>query len=416
MAVMKTKIATVLLLAVALAWPALPAGPSHWVATWGASPSPQLPDAAQMRKAGLVFDNQTLREVVHTSIGGDAVRVRLSNVFGADAVEIAAAHIALRGKGPEIVRSSDRVLTFSGRPAVSIPPGALVLSDPVKLSVPAAGDLAISLYLPKPATGSAIHYSAQQTSYAGQGDLTGAEYIPEATILTSWIFLTGVDVLAPEPVSLAIAFGDSITDGARSSFDTNHRWPDFLAARLLARPGGGKVAVIDEGIGGNRVLHDPVSDVRYGVSALARFERDAIAQAGVKYIVLLEGINDLGHYGPDSPASEKVSAEDIIAGLTQMVERAHEKGIKVIGCTLTPFEGVPFGNYFTPEKEVKRKAVNEWIRTAKTLDGVVDFDKALRDPEHPDRMFPAYDSGDHLHPGDAGYKAMGEAIPLALFR
>jgi lysophospholipase L1-like esterase len=414
MAVMKTKLATILLLAVALVCPALPAGSSHWVATWGASPSQQLPDEAQMRKAGLVLENQTLREIVHTSIGGGVVRVRLSNVFGSGAVDVAAAHIALRAKGPEIVAGSDRVLTFSGRPTVSIPPGALVLSDAVKLDVPAAGDLAVSLYLPNPTTAAAIHYSAQQTSYAAQGDLTGAATLPGPATLTSWVFLTGVDVLAPESASLAIAFGDSITDGARSTFDANHRWPDFLARRLLSR--GGRIAVIDEGIGGNRVLHDPANDVRYGVSALARFERDVIAQPGVKYVLILEGINDLGHYGPESPAAEKVSAEDIIAGLTQLIERAHEKGIKVIVGTLTPFEGTPFGNYFTPEKELKRKAVNEWIRTCKACDGVVDFDKALRDPAHPDRMLPAYDGGDHLHPGDAGYKAMGEAIDLAIFR
>ncbi len=413
---MTRRIAISLLLAAALASPAYPASRTHWVATWGPSPAPQLPDQTQMRKAGMVFENQTLREIVHTTIGGEMVRVRLSNAFASDAVEIAAAHIALRGKEADVVAGSDRVLTFSGRPAVTIPPGALALSDPVKLEAPAAGDLAISLYLPKPTAGAGIHYSAQQTSYVAQGDLTGAASLPAPATLTSWVFLTGVDVLAPESAGLAVAFGDSITDGALSTFDANHRWPDVLAARLAVRRGGRKVAVIDAGIGGNRILRDARSDVRYGVSALARFERDVLAQPGVKWVLILEGINDLGHYDPAGPESEKPSAEDIIAGLKQMVERAHELRIKVYGGTLTPFEGTAFGHYFTPEKEAKRKAINEWIRASGSFDGVVDFDKAARDPDHPDRMLTAYDSGDHLHPNDAGYKAMGEAVDLALFK
>jgi lysophospholipase L1-like esterase len=368
-----------------------------------------------MQEAKLLFDNQTLREIVHTSIGSDTVRVRLSNAYGKRAVEIGAAHIALRAKGAEIVAGSDRPLTFSGRTALSIPPNAVVLSDPVKLDVPAAGDLAVSIFLPKPTTGASIHYGAQQTSYIGRGDLTGAASFSEAETITSWVFLTGVDVLAPESASTAVAFGDSITDGARSTIDANSRWPDFLARRLLARRGGKEVAVLDAGIGGNRILHDASGNVRFGVSALARFDRDVLVQPGVKYVIVLEGINDLGHSGTSAPLSETVSAEDIIAGLKQMIERAHEKGLKIFGATLTPFEGTVFPGYFTPEKEVKRKAVNEWIRTGRAFDGVIDFDRAVRDPDHPDRMLPAYDGGDHLHPGDTGYKAMGEAIDLSLF-
>jgi lysophospholipase L1-like esterase len=413
MALMKTRIAISFLLAAALA---SSASHTHWVATWGFSPSPQLPDRAQMVKDGLVFEDQTLREIVHTTIGGGMVRVRLSNAFSSDAVEIAAAHIALRASGADIAAGSDRPLTFSGRPAVIIPPGALVLSDPVKLDVPAAGDLAISLYLPKATTAAGTHYSAQQSSYVAKGDMAGAASLPGAATLTSWVFLTGVDVLAPESTATVVAFGDSITDGAASTFDANHRWPDILAARLLARHHGKVVAVIDAGIGGNRILHDARGDVRYGVNALARFERDALAQPGVKWVIVLEGINDLGHYGPESPDSEKPSAEDVIAGLRQMIEQAHELGVKVIGGTMTPFEGTAFGHYFTPEKEVKRKAINEWIRSSGAFDGVADFDKAVRDPDHPDRMLAAYDSGDHLHPKDAGYKAMGEAVDLSLFK
>ncbi len=405
--------AITLLLAASLAAPLSAAPRTHWVATWGFSPSPQLASQAQMQAEHLVFENQTLREIVHTTIGGSMVRVRLSNRFAGDSVEIGAVHIALRGTGAGIVAGSDRPLTFSGRPAVTIPPDAVVVSDPVKLDVPAAGDLAISIHLPVRAAGAGIHYSAQQTSYVVQGDATGAASLPSAATIFSWVFLAGVDVQAPETTGLIVAFGDSITDGALSTTDANHRWPDILAGRLLASKKS--VAVIDAGIGGNRILHDARAEVRYGVSALARFDRDVLVQPGVRWVIILEGINDLGHYGPDTPVSEKPSAEDLIAGLKQMIERAHEAGIKVIGGTLLPFEGTA-GNYFTPEKEAKRKAINEWIRSSGAFDGVVDFDKAVRDPSQPDRMLPAYDSGDHLHPGDAGYKAMGEAVDLSFFK
>jgi lysophospholipase L1-like esterase len=386
----------------------------HWVVTWGASPAPQLPTADQIRTANLAFENQTLREIVHASIGANTVRVRLSNAFGKQAVDIGAAHIALRSKGSEIAAGTDRVLTFSGKPSISIPPNALVLSDPVKLDFPDASDLAISIFIPKNSEGAGIHYSAQQTSYIGTGDQTAAASIPDAKTMTSWVFLAAVDVMAPEKTATIVAFGDSITDGARSTVDANHRWPDILAARLQAAHH--HLGVLDAGIGGNRILHDASGNVRFGVNALARYDTDVLAQPGVKYVIVLEGINDLGHVGTSAPVSETVSADDIIAGMKQMIERAHEFGIKVFGATITPFEGTSFPGYFTPEKEVKRKAVNQWIRTGGAFDGVVDFEKAVQDPAHPDRMLPAYDGGDHLHPGDAGYKAMGDAINLKLFK
>lgn len=369
-----------------------------------------------MRTEKLAYENQTLREIVHSSIGGDTVRVRLSNAYGKQAVEIGAAHIALSAKGADVVPGSDHVLTFSGRATVSIPPNAMVVSDPVKLNVPAAHDVAVSLFLPKPSVGAGIHYSAQQTTYIGQGNLTVSASIPQATTVESWVFLSDLDVMAPERASTLVAFGDSITDGAHSTTDANHRWPNFLSDRLLARPGRREIGVLDAGIGGNRILHDAASNVRFGVNALARFDRDVLAQPGVQYVVVLEGINDLGHAGTSAPKSETVSAEDIIAGLEQMAQRAHGNGLKIFGATLTPFEGTAFPGYFTPEKEVKRKAVNEWIRTGKAFDGFIDFDKAVRDPNHPDRMLAAYDSGDHLHPNDAGYKAMGDAVDLSLFK
>jgi len=391
---------------------------THWVGTWGAAPAPQL-EPGEMKKQKLLFHNQTLREIVHISIGGDAVRVRLSNAFGTQPVEIGAADIAVRATGSGITPATDHALTFSGRPSFEIPVGAVVLSDPVQLTVAPAADLAISLYLPKDAIAGGVHYSAQQTSYIADGDTTTAASLDNPATITSWVFLTGVDVIAPAITGSIIAFGDSITDGARSTVDTNHRWPDTLAARLLARKSGSQLAVVDMGIGGNRILHEGSASGRpqFGINALARFDQDVLSQPGVRYLLILEGINDIGHSSSSAPASEAVTADDIIAGLTQMVQRAHENGIKVIGATLTPFEGeanIKRG-YWTPEKAKTREAVNAWIRSGKGFDGFVDFDKTLRDPANPNKILPAFDSGDQLHPSDAGYKTMGEAIPLSLF-
>jgi lysophospholipase L1-like esterase len=388
-------------------------GADHWVATWGASPAPQLSDAAQMQQGKLVFENQTIREIVHVSIGGDSLRVRLSNAFGGEPVLIGAAHIALREANSSIVSGTDRPLTFGGKPSIVIPANALVLSDPVNLKTPALADLAISIFLPQHVSGAGIHYSAQQTSYIAPGDTTASAKFDDPATVTSWEFLTAVETLAPEKTGMIIAFGDSITDGAHSTNDTNHRWPNTLADRLHAAHK--TFAVIDAGIGGNRILHDGEAskNIRFGRNALARFDRDVIAQAGVKYLIILEGINDIGHAGTSAPASEAVTADDMIAGLKQLIDRAHEKGIKVIGGTLTPFEGA---HYFTDEGEKKREAVNEWIRTGKAFDGYIDFDKAAGDPANPLKLKADYDSGDHLHPNDAGYKAMGEAIDLSLFK
>ncbi|MEO8658824.1 MAG: SGNH/GDSL hydrolase family protein [Bryobacteraceae bacterium] len=401
----------VLILALAVA----PAGAqTHWVATWAFSPSPQRTES-EMQAAKLVFENQTLREVVHVSIGGSSVRVRLSNVFGKDEVTIAAAHIAVRGTGSSIVAGSDRGLTFSGRAIAVIPANAILLSDPVNLTVPDGGDLAISLFVPKRTVGAGIHYGASQTNYVAEGDQTAAAELTGATTVTSWVFVGGVDVAAAAGVSAIATFGDSITDGARSTADANRRWPDVLAERL--RKGGKKLAVINGGIGGNRILHDALpASIFFGVNALARFERDVLAQPGVKYVIVLEGINDLGHAGTSAPESETVTAEDLIAGMRQMIERAHEKGMKIFGCTILPFKGTVFKGYYSEEKDAKRVAVNQWMRTSKAFDGVIDFEKVTQDPAHPGHILAAYDAGDHLHPGDAGYKAMGEAIPLSLFQ
>lgn len=387
----------------------------HWIGTWGASPSPQL-SSAEMRKANLEFDNQTIREIVHVSVGGETFRVRLSNAYGKSAAQLAAAHIALHDRGSAIVSGSDQALTFDGRGSVSIPSDAPILSDAVRIRAPAGAELVISLYFRNATSAAGIHYGAQEMAYIDAGDLTSAVSIDTKDTVTSWVFLTGVDVLAPQSAGTIVAFGDSITDGARSSIDANHRWPDILANRLLNRQDERELAVEDAGIGGNRILHDAATNVAFGMNALARFDRDVLSEPGVKYVIVLEGINDIGHPTSSAPASETVSADEIIGGLKQLIARAHEHALKIFGATLTPFDGTVYAGYYSPEKEIKRKAVNEWIRTSNAFDGIIDFDKAIRDPDNPGRMLPAYDGGDHLHPGDAGYKAMADSINLALFR
>lgn len=384
---------------------------AHWVATWAASPSPAFPDA-QMRSRKLEFNEQTLRQIVHITLGGGSFRVRLSNAFGKQTVTIGAAHLALRVGGHKIAAGSDRALTFSGRPSISIPAGALVVSDPVELKAPDSADLAVSLYLPGgPAPATTVHYSAMQTSYVAAGDVAGSAELTEPANLGSWVYLTGVDVAAPLTSAAVVTLGDSITDGARSKSDANGRWPNILANRLLAQRGRTRLSVVNAGIGGNRILHDGAGapGPSYGPGALARFERDVLAQPGVKYVIVLEGVNDIGHPGSSAPISEDVTAEDMIAGLRQFIELAHMRGLKIFGATITPFTtaGSP--------KDLKRQAVNRWIVSGKAFDGVIDFDKLVRDPAQPSRILALYDSGDRLHPNDAGHKAMGEAVDLSFF-
>ena len=400
----------VLSLAVAAA-----ATPTHWVVSWGASPSPP-PDDPQIQKKGLSFNNQTLREIVHLSIGGPAVRVRFSNFFGAQALAIGSAHLALRASESSILPSSDRALTFGGAPGVTIPPNAFVLSDPVKLAVPAESDLAISIFLPRAATASGIHSLAQQTSYIGSGDLTSAPSIANPRAITSWIFLDGVDVSAPLSTAAIAVFGDSRVDGDGSTPDSNHRWPNFLAKRLARQ--GRLFGVLNAGIIGNRILHDaPPIAVELGVNALSRFDRDALDQPGVKYVILLEGIVDIGLPGTAvAPPSDAISVDELIAGMKQLIERAHDRGLTVFGATQTPFSGATtIPGIFNPEKEAQREALNQWIRSSHAFDAVFDFDKVLLDPANPDRILPAFDSGDHLHPGDAGYQALADSIDISLF-
>ncbi|MGH7996643.1 MAG: SGNH/GDSL hydrolase family protein, partial [Opitutaceae bacterium] len=369
---------------------------AHWIATWGASPVPQFGTEAQMANASLLFHGQTLREIVHTSAAGREARVRLSNVYGHEPVRIGAVSLQLKG-------GSEHLLTFAGRASLSLPPDAEAISDPVRVDLPAAADVAISIYLPGTARGAGIHGDSRQTSYIGSGNLTAdPEWPHTGRKIDFWAFLEGLDVRAPDSSSTIVAFGDSITNGYQSTPDRNERWPDLLAARLLARGPDDAFGVVNSGIDGNRILRDAYGWVQFGVSALARFDRDVLAQPGVRYVIVLEGINDIGHPGSSAPMSQTVTAGDLIFGMTQMIERAHERGLKAYVGTLTPFEGAA-GRYYTPKKEEVRKRFNAWIRTSRVPDAVIDFDKVVRDPSHPKRFLPAFDSGDHLHPNDAGY-------------
>lgn len=357
------------------------------------------------------FTNQTLRQIVRASIGGSRVRVVLSNAFGTAPFTIGAAHIALRDKENAIVPASARALTFSGRPSVTIPAMGLVYSDPVSLTVPALSDLAIDLYLPgttnvpSPLT---MHTSSFQTTYVSEtGNHAGATTLPTVGTVRSWFLLSRVEVDGAGTTGAIVTFGDSITDGAASTPETNNRWPDVLARRLLASQPPVKMGILNAGIGGNRVLSE--GTYGSGINSIARFEVDALSHPGVTHIIVMEGINDIGNARQNSTPT----AEDLIAAHKQLITRARARGVKIIGATLTPFWGA---GYYTEVGEAKRQALNNWIRTSKAYDGVVDFDKATSDPGDPRKLLAAYDSCDHLHPSDAGYKAMGEAIDLALFR
>jgi lysophospholipase L1-like esterase len=391
--------------------PVAKAGSPRWVATWGTAPAgPALAKDIQ------AYRDQTLRLIVHTSIGGKAVRVKLSNELGSVPLRIGSARVALRKSGAGTVPGTDRELRFGGLASVSVAPGAPVLSDPVDLDVPAMSDLAVSVYLPGEVQATTNHAWTPQTSYvSGTGDFTKSAELPVERTITSWPFLTGVDVDAPRAVAV-VALGDSITEASNTVVDANHRWTDLLAERLRASDARKHLAVVNRGISGNRMLRDPGEQPLFGKSALARFDRDVLATAGVRYVVLLIGINDIGHPGTGAiPASETATPQEIIAGYRQLIERAHQKGIRVFASTLTPFEGTVFPRWYTAEKDALRAAVNEWIRTGGEFDGIIDFDKALRDPAHPARLLPAYDKGDHLHPNDLGMEAMAKAIPLELF-
>jgi lysophospholipase L1-like esterase len=386
--------------------PAIAAQPDHWVGTWAASPMAANNPGAKFGAEGTT--GTTLREIVHLSLGGDSIRVVLTNEFGLDPLTVGAAQVGLSSGASGVTAGTGTPLTFGGKSSIVIPPGALMVSDPVTLKVAPCSNLVVSLFLPdQPINQLTFHPFADQTNYFSAGNVVGASSLDAPQEFFSWDFLKGVDVLSNGDSASIVTFGDSITDGALSTRNANARWPDVLARRLQADKKTNKLSVLNEGIGGNRILHDTT-----GPSALARFDRDVIAQAGVKYVVILESINDIGHATDPTKPYDIVTAEDLIVGLSQLATRAHTHGIKVIGATLTPFVGA---KYQSADGEAIRQAVNQWIRTTNQLDGVIDFDKITTDPTHPGMFLPLDDSGDHLHPGDAGYKAMGESIDLKLF-
>jgi len=374
----------------------------HWVGTWATAPAPA---------EGAALSNQTLRMNARISIGGDTLRVRLSNAYGVGPLTIGAAHLGLRDSGPGIVGSSDRVLTFGGATSATIAAGSLLLSDPVQLSVAPSSDLVVTFWLPEelPTRFGITGRYARQTNYISPpGDFSAEPVMPVGRITDDWFFFVGIDVMASVNTGGIVALGDSLTDANISTHDAFCRWPDQLARRLIAR-GGRPMGVMNQGLGGNRILHDIRGD-----SGLRRFDRDVLAQPGVTHVIVLLGTNDLRNRW--AKPEEEVTVEQMIAGLKQMALRAHARGIKIFGGTLMPFENETFlVGAWTPAREAVRQSVNAWIRNGGVFDAVIDFDAGVRDPEHPTSMLPLYDCGDHLHPSDAGYNRMGDIIDLALF-
>ena len=396
--------ATLLALSVMVIAPAAIANGRHadgrWVGTWSASP--------QGVAAPIQINGQTVRQIVHTSLGGERVRVRLSNAYGTGALVIGSAHVATSAGGASIAPGTDRVLRFNGSPTIAVPAGALAVSDAVALDVPAFGDLAVSLYLPENVAATTQHSGGLQTNHISpSGDFTGAITMA-ATTTQSFYFLTGVEVRASARARAIVTLGDSLTDGFGSTPDTNQRWPNHLAERLQSNPGTSRVAVLNAGLNGNRVLHDLV-----GTNALARLDRDVLVQTGVKYVIVCEGLNDFVIPGLIRRPAEDVTAEQVIQGHRQIIARAHALGLRIYGATSNPFVG---SRFFSAAAEAKRQAVNQWIRTSRAYDAVIDFEKVIRDPNDPTRLLPAYDSGDHAHPNDIGYRAIADAIDLSLFR
>jgi lysophospholipase L1-like esterase len=376
---------------------------AHWVGTWSASP------VSTSNGNSRFSDDTTLREMVHVSIGGASIRIVLSNAFGTATLKIGGANVALAGTGSAIKGTAAPAL-FHGQPTVDIPAGAEIVSDPIALDLPPLSDLAITVFVPGQTIATITQHSfADQTNYQLAGNQLTSPDFAGATTLRSWPFLKAVEVLAPADAAAIVAFGDSITDGAHSTPDKNMRWPDFLARRLQADKKTAHLSVLSEGIGGNHVLRDGPG----GPNALARFDRDVLDQSGVKYLIILEGINDIGHaYDPVKP-DNFITAEQLEMALSQLIDRAHAHGIKVFGATLTPYVGA---KYQSPEGEKVREAENDFILHSGKFDGVIDFAKATADPADPTRFAPTAGSADNLHPGDSGYQAMGDAIDLKLFK
>ena len=401
------------LLVSAFAPTAQPAGAGqHWIVSWGAAQ--QRPEPANALAPEQLTD-ATLRQVVRLSAGGEQLRVRLSNAFGTQPLVVDAAHLALASRpgSATIDPASDRPLSFAGARQVTIPAGAEAYSDPVRLTVAAGAAVAVSIHLPAAPAQQTGHPGSRATSFIAHGEATGAADMPGAATVEHWYQLADIEVAAAPAGATVATIGDSITDGHGAGVDRDARWPDRLAERLRRDPATRGFGVLNVGIGGNRVLLDGL-----GSNLLARFDRDVVARSGVRWAIVMEGVNDLGVLTRDAPVAPAVHAATVAAitgGYTQLVARAHAHGIRVIGGTITPYAG---SDYYHPgpASEADRQAINRFIRGSATFDAVVDFDAALRDPAHPDRLLPGYDSGDHLHPSEEGYRRMAAAVPLSLFR
>lgn len=390
---------------------------AHWVTTWataqqiaptrlpfGRGGEQQPPPAAHVPPT---LKDQTVRMIAHTSLGGSRVRIRVSNALDRPPLHIGAAHVALRDNGSTIVASSDRALTFGGLPSAVVPPGALTLSDPVDVTIPSFADVAVSLYLPDDTGAPTVHSDAMHTGYIARGDATGKVTFPVDATTTAYLWLAGVDVVASPAAGTVVAFGDSITDGVGATLDSNRAWPSLLAAKLASRSSA-PLSVVNVGLSGNRLLRPG-----FGVSALARVDRDVLSFPNVRWMIVLLGINDITFPAvPGMPPSEAVTADDLTWGLRQLIERAHTHGIKLAGATIMPVGGV---NTYTESGEKIRQAVNNWIRTSGTYDAVIDFDAVARDAADPKKLRADFDGGDHVHPNDKGNEAMAAAIDPAMF-
>lgn len=380
---------------------------ANWVPTWYAAPEPSGSEAK--------VEDTTFRQIVRLSAGGAAVRVRLSNAYGTEALHIDALRVARRASGPRIDEAGQHTATFNGQPSVSIPPGAYILSDPIPLSLRAHSDLVISLYVKGPANLSTVHDNQRAPYFIARGNQTSLGELPaekaDIGIGNAFPWLSGVETLSPQGTRAVVAFGDSITDGYGLTLDQGKPWPDVLSQRFSQA--GLPLSVVNAGISGNRLLNNGTW-TRFGSAGLARFDRDVLSQPHVAAVILMIGINDLGHAaGPGSPGF--ASVENLTGALAQIAARAHAHDMRVYAATLTPFKGTTFDGYYSDEKETRRQAINGWIRGSDLFDAVFDFDKALEDPARKGWLLPAYDVGDHLHPNDTGAAKMAQTVSLSAF-
>jgi lysophospholipase L1-like esterase len=409
------KIRTVSALLVTLAWigahSAAQVQPQAWIASWGASQ--QIPEPQNAMATDDLRD-ATVRQIFHLSVGGPTLRVHVSNAFGTEALHFTSVHIArpISISSSAIDPATDRGLTFAGSSDVTVPPGAEFVSDALDYPAAAGSDLAVTFHLDAPPARQTGHPGSRATSYFVHGDFGAATNLPEARRVDHWYQVSEIDVLASSGAASIVALGDSLTDGHGATTNGNDRWTDVLAQRLRASPNTRSIGVSNQGVGGNHLLSDGL-----GPNALARFDRDVLAPAGVRWVILFEGVNDLGglaRNGEVTAVEHTALVKRVVSAYEQIVLRAHAHGLHVFGATITPYVGSEY-YHPGPRSETDRQAVNAWIRAAGHLDAVIDFDRVVRDPQHPDRLLPAYDSGDHLHPSPAGYRAMGEAVQLSLF-